>query len=32
MTLDEITSENLPSADDLEAELQEYLRKQRDDG
>ena len=32
MTLDEITSENLPSADDLEAELQDYLRKQRDDG
>jgi proteasome assembly chaperone (PAC2) family protein len=32
MALDEITSENLPSADELEAELQEYLRKQRDDG
>jgi hypothetical protein len=32
MTLDEITSENLPSADELEAELQEFLRKQRDDG
>lgn len=31
MALDEITSENLPSADELEAELQEYLRKQRDD-
>jgi proteasome assembly chaperone (PAC2) family protein len=32
MALDEITSENLPSADELEAELQEFLRKQRDDG
>ena len=32
MSLDEITSENLPSADELEAELQEFLRKQRDDG
>jgi hypothetical protein len=32
MALEEITSENLPSADELEAELQEYLRKQRDDG
>ncbi len=28
----EITADDLPSADELEAELQEFLREQRDDG
>ncbi len=32
MAVDEITSDDLPSADELAAELQEYLRKQSDDG
>ncbi len=29
---DEITADDLPSADELEAELQEFLREQRDEG